>query len=148
MKSRILLLRALPLLLLISPATHAAEEAPAPTPSTAKVVDLRVESQTNPTALNTPLPRFSWRIETEERGWLQKSYHILVASTPELLAQDKGDLWDSGKVPGRTSQFVPFQGLPLPSGQEVHWKVKSQNHNEQFTDWSAAAMATVTLSGP
>ena len=140
-------------LTLATSALLAAEPAkPAPAvqsaPSTAKVVDLRVESQTNPTAVNTPLPRFSWRIETEERGWLQTAYHILVASTPELLAQDKGDLWDSGEKAERNSQLVPLHGPPLLSEQEFHWKVRSQNLSGQFTDWSAAAASRVKLAGP
>jgi len=145
MKSCVLLLRILPFLLLPT-LLPAAEEAPAT--STAKVVDLRVESQTNPTAVNTPLPRFSWRIETEERGWLQKSYHILVASTPELLAQDKGDLWDSGEVLGRTSQFVSFGGIPLLSGQQIHWKVRSKDTKGTLTGWSLNSHAEIQLSGP
>ncbi len=149
MKSCVLLLRILPFLLLLTSAPAAEETAaPAPTPSTAKVVDLRVESQTNPTALNTPLPRFSWRIETEERGWLQKSYHILVASTPELLAEGKGDLWDSGQVTSRSSQFISFEGPPLQTGRKLHWKARITDRNGKLTEWSEPATATLRLSGP
>ncbi len=119
MKSAFLTLTLATSALLAAEPAEPAKPAPAlqSAPSTAKVVDLRVESQTNPTAVNTPLPRFSWRIETEERGWLQKSYHILVASTPELLAQDKGDLWDSGEVSGRLStlKFISIRRQPLLS---------------------------------
>ena len=140
-------------LTLATSALLAAEPAkPAPAlqsaPSTAKVVDLRVESQTNPTAVNTPLPRFRWRTETEERGWLQKSYHILVASTPELLAQDKGDLWDSGEVSGRLSKFISYAAAPLVTDQTLHWKVRVKNREGKFTAWSMPATATIKLTGP
>lgn len=117
-------------------------------PSKARVVDLRVERMTNPGAVNHPLPRFGWRIETEAPGYIQTSYRILAASTPELLAEDKGDLWDSEEKPGRKTQFISFGGTPLTSGQVVHWKVKSKNRTGQFTPWSEPAEFTVRLSGP
>lgn len=117
-------------------------------PSTAKIADLRCEFQTNPTAVNTPLPRFSWRLESEEKGWLQSSYHLLAASTPELLAQNKGDLWDSGTVKSSSSQYVFFGGGPLASGQKVYWKVQATDRSDRITPWSKESTFAVKLTGP
>lgn len=125
-----------------------AAETDVSSPSSAKVVDLRCEFQSNPVAVNTPLPRFSWRIETEERGVMQAAYQILVASTPDLLAGDKGDLWDSGFLNDRRSQFIEFAGNPLQTGCRIHWKVRIKDRAGKQTSWSAPATATIVLSGP
>lgn len=62
------------------------------------VTGLRTEQMVDPMGLDTAAPRMSWRLESSQRNVMQTAYRILVASSPELLAQDKGDLWDSGKV--------------------------------------------------
>src|SRR5512143_1800089 len=61
---------------------------------------LRCEYQSAPLAVESLAPRLSWVVETGagERGVFQSSYQVLVASSPELLQRDQGDLWDSGKV--------------------------------------------------
>ena len=46
-------------------------------------------------------PRLSWRLTAKDaaaRGLRQTAYRILVSSSPEQLAKDEGDLWDSGDV--------------------------------------------------
>jgi hypothetical protein len=125
-----------------------AAEPGTPTPSPAKVVDLSCEFQTNPATVNTPLPRFGWRIETAERGWLQSAYHLLAASSSELLAQDKGDLWDSGVVKYTASYYISFGGGPLASGQKVYWKIQATDKNDRITPWSKEASFAVKLTGP
>jgi alpha-L-rhamnosidase len=78
-----------------------------------------------------------------ERGIRQTAYQILVASTPEILAKDQGDLWDSGKVASDRSVHIDYQGKPLASGVVCHWKVKAWTTNadgeEEATEWSAPA---------
>src|SRR6516225_7781826 len=65
---------------------------------TVTVERLRCEYQSDPLSIATPKPRLSWIIQSERRGERQTAYRVLVASTPEILAKDQGDLWDSGKV--------------------------------------------------
>ena len=65
----------------------------------ADVTNLRCEYLNNPLGIDVPKPRLSWEIViSDQRGVRETVYQVLVASTPELLAKDKGDLWDSGKV--------------------------------------------------
>jgi hypothetical protein len=59
---------------------------------------LRCEYLSDPLGIDVPQPRLSWRIESATRGEMQTAYQVLVASTPEKLAADQGDLWESGKV--------------------------------------------------
>ena len=89
---------------------------------------LRCGYLTNPLGIDAEKPRLSWVLEegsqrSEIRGLKQAAYQILVASTPELLAQDKGDLWDSGKVDSDQSAQIAYAGKPLASRQQGFWKV-------------------------
>ena len=63
-----------------------------------EVGGLRTENLDNPLGLDVAAPRFSWQMSSDKKNVRQKAYRILVASSPELLEQDKGDLWDSGRV--------------------------------------------------
>src|SRR5208283_4733300 len=63
-----------------------------------RVGDLRCEYLCNPLGIDVAAPRLSWVLESDQRGQRQDAYQVLVASSPDLLAQEKGDLWDSGKV--------------------------------------------------
>ena len=141
MKTKTLLTLAAVLLMPLA-ATHAVE-----------VENLRCEYLKDPLGIDVAKPRLSWKLETgdlkPERGIKQTAYQVLVASTPELLAKDQGDLWDSGKVVGDRSIQVEYSGKPLVSGAECHWKVrvweeKPETGNlkpetEMVTAWSKAA---------
>jgi alpha-L-rhamnosidase len=114
----------------------------------AEVANLRCEYLKDPLGIDVPKPRLSWVMEdggqkTEDRGRKQTAYQILVASTPELLAKDKGDLWDSGKVEGDQSIQVEYVGKPLTSGMRCFWKVRGwftvQGSEVQGSEWSKNA---------
>jgi len=47
------------------------------------------------------------------RGVRQTAYQILVASSEKLLAEDRGDLWDSGKVESGKSDCIEYAGQAL-----------------------------------
>lgn len=74
------------------------------------VTGLRTEQMVDPMGLDTAAPRMSWRLESSQRNVMQTAYRILVASSPELLAQDKGDLWDSGKWNPMRPYGFPIKG--------------------------------------
>ncbi len=60
--------------------------------------NLRSEYLTNPLAVQTTVPRLSWEVNDSRRGAVQGAYRVLVASSPERLAEGQADLWDSGLV--------------------------------------------------
>jgi alpha-L-rhamnosidase len=141
MKTKTLLILAAVLLMPLA-ATHAVE-----------VENLRCEYLKDPLGIDVAKPRLSWKLETgdlkPERGIKQSAYQILVASTPENLVKDQGDLWDSGKVVGDRSIQVEYSGKPLVSQVACHWKVrvweeKPETGNlkpekEMVTAWSKPA---------
>ncbi len=91
--------------------------------SPVRIIDLRCEYLTNPLGLDVLSPRLSWTLESPRRAERQAAYRILAASSPEVLAADRGDLWDSGRVRSRQSTHVDYGGKPLRSAQRVYWKV-------------------------
>jgi len=116
---------------------------------------LRCEYLTNPLGLDVAKPRLSWVLEdadrkseaegqkSEPRGRKQAAYQILVASTAQLLAQNQGDLWDSGKVVTDQSGQIEYGGKPLASRQQGFWKVgvwTGAIASEAKATWSQAAM--------
>ena len=114
---------------------------------------LRCEYLENPRGLETTHPRLSWILEstgTSEsapRSQIQTAYRILVASSEALLNQNKGDLWDSGKVESDESVFIPYAGKPLTSGTPCFWKVRIWSHHDGASRWSEPASWSMGLPG-
>ena len=84
----------------------------------------RCEMLSNPMGIDSKHPRFSWQLQSSERGVMQLNYQILVASTPEKLARNEADLWNSGKISSDKSILISYNGRPLTSRQTCFWKVK------------------------
>ena len=108
------------------------------------VTNLRTEQLKNPSGIDTHQPRLGWRIESNEQNVMQTAYHILVASSPDLLAQGKGDMWDSGKVETDASQWITYQGENLKRNAPYFWKVKVYT-NKGESDWSSPAFWSMGL---
>jgi len=85
--------------------------------------NLLCEYRNNPLGIDINTPRLSWQMETNRKGARQTAYRILAASTPDLLADGKADLWDSGKVESDQSVHVVYKGQRLTSRQRVYWRV-------------------------
>jgi len=116
--------------------------------SPARVVQLRCEYRTNPLGIGTVRPRLSWIINDSRPGAIQTAYQILVASTPEILAQNRGDLWDTGKVISSEMNQLEYAGKPLQSRMTCYWKVRIWDANQQVTPFSEPAMWSVGLLQP
>lgn len=127
-----------PRLLLIAAAAASIAQA-SPTTTDALATDLRCEYLVNPVGIDEPSPRLSWRIESATRGQKQSAYQLLVASSPELLARDVGDLWDTGRVESDQSVHLAYAGKPLTAHQACHWKVRAWDKDGLATAWSEAA---------
>ncbi len=106
-------------------------------PGLVRPVSLRCEYAENPVGVDASRPRLFWKIEAAESGQKQTAYQILVASTVDFLAQDKGDLWDSGRVESEESIQVPYGGSPLRSSQQVFWKVRLWDQDGRVGAWGS-----------
>lgn len=74
------------------------------------VFNLTCEQAKNPLGIETQQPRFSWQIRSSERNFVQSSYEVLVADSPEMLEDNKGNVWSSGKIDSQESILIPFSG--------------------------------------
>ena len=111
-------------------------------------VKLRCEYLVNPLGIDVAQPRLSWGLDAHEagqRGLSQGAYRILVASSPERLACDEGNLWDTGKVRSGESTQVLYAGRELTSLAACHWKVRVWDAADQPSSWSQPASWSMGL---
>ncbi len=101
--------------------------------------DLRCDYAVNPMGVDSTPTRLFWKLESNERGARQTAYEILVSSSPELLAKNEGDLWDSAKVGSEESIQIDYGGRKLNSWQEVFWKVGVWDASGNVSGWSRPA---------
>lgn len=110
-------------------------------------LDLRGDGMSAQLAVST-VPQFSWRLESNGRGQAKSAWQILVASSVDLLAQDRGDLWDSGKTAAGREPSVAYAGTPLSSGGRYHWKVRSWSASGEPSAWSEPAVMEIAPQVP
>ncbi|MCU0782295.1 MAG: family 78 glycoside hydrolase catalytic domain, partial [Akkermansiaceae bacterium] len=121
--------------------------AAAPIAAALQPVDLRCEGLADPLAAPAA-PRLSWRVESADRAQTQAAFQILAAASAEALADDRGDLWDSGRVAMPRSPQISYQGRALSAGQVCHWKVRCWNAAGEASPWSQPARWEVGLLEP
>lgn len=108
--------------------------------------DLRCEYLRDPLGIDVQRPRLSWKLratDSHARGQRQSGHRILVAGSPSDLAEDRGALWDSGRVDSDRSVHVVYQGQPLSSGMRCWWKVRVWDQNGVVSPWSKPARWTM-----
>jgi alpha-L-rhamnosidase len=140
--ARRLALASLTLLALIPSFTLATAEA------AVTVGALRCEYLDEPQGIDVRTPRLSWILRSDERGQKQTAYQILVASTVEKLADDEGDLWDSGRVDSDDSIHVRYAGKPLMTHAACYWKVRSWDRDGAESAWSEPATWSMGILEP
>jgi alpha-L-rhamnosidase len=109
------------------------------------VSKLRCEYLVDPIGIDEVEPRLSWVVASTERGEKQTAWQVLVASTPEALAANHGDLWDSGKVNGDATGQIEYAGDALASRTQCHWKVRAWDKDGQPSAWSSPAKWSIGL---
>ncbi|MBI4603528.1 MAG: glycoside hydrolase family 78 protein [Planctomycetes bacterium] len=110
-----------------------------------RAAHLRAESKVDPLGIDVLEPRLSWIVESDRRAERQTAYRVLVASSAEALGEDRGDLWDSGKVASDETTGVAYAGKPLASGQLCRWKVMVWDRDGRPSAWSAPALWSMGL---
>jgi alpha-L-rhamnosidase len=84
---------------------------------------LLCESLVTPLGVDTKQPTFSWQLRDTRFGAKQTAYQILVASSPEIVAGGKADVWESGKMPSDNSIGVLYAGPALKPSTRYFWRV-------------------------
>jgi alpha-L-rhamnosidase len=80
-------------------------------------------------------PRLGWIAWAPGYGATQSAYQVLVASSPELLTAETGDVWDSGQV---TSDAIgiAYDGPDLAARTRYHWAVRLWDGADRSGEWS------------
>ncbi len=91
--------------------------------SDTQITRLVCEYRMNPLGIDVQQPRLSWQMQTDRAGARQIAYQIRAATSLDHLNNERGDLWDSGKVGSDQSVLVAYAGSPLKSRQRVYWSV-------------------------
>lgn len=115
-----------------------------------KPVNLKCEFIDNPAGIDLENPRLSWNIDISDsnrRGINQTAYQILVATSPEKLTKDEGDIWNSGKVLSEQMSQIKFAGDLLRSSRKYWWKVRAWNQRDDHSDWSEPAFWIMGILG-
>lgn len=101
------------------------------------VEKLRTLSLTNPVGIDKA-PTFSWILQSDERGMMQKSYRIMVCSDSDC----SNIVWDSGVVESDQSVMVSPNHTFAPSTR-YYWKVTvTDNKGNEATSTEKAYFET------
>jgi alpha-L-rhamnosidase len=111
-------------------------------------VGLLVNGVSRPLAIDRDETRFTWKSVAAKRGETQTAYQIMVASSPERLAEGTADWWDSGKVDSAESASVEYAGKALPPATRFWWKVRTWDQTAKPSRFSAPASFETGLSQP
>jgi len=107
--------------------------------------DLRCEYRTDPLGIDVVRPRLSWIVTSDQRDQKQTAWHILAATSRDLLEPGKADLWDSGNVDSDNTIAVVYDGKPLQSNMQCFWKVRVWDRQGAASQWSEPAFWTMGL---
>ncbi len=98
--------------------------------------NLTCEYLQNPMGIETQTPRFSWEITSKVNGEFQTAYRIIVSDSEISIKNEKGNIWDSGKIESANSNNINYKGLELYPAKRYWWKVKWWNSKGVEQNWS------------
>ena len=87
------------------------------------IYDLTVEQKTAPLGLDEKQPAFSWKLQSDRQGVMQKSYRLTVSD-------ESGLVWDSGVVESGQSTFVLYAGPALKARTAYTWTAEVSDGSE------------------
>ncbi|HLZ40231.1 MAG TPA: glycoside hydrolase family 78 protein [Candidatus Sulfotelmatobacter sp.] len=138
---QLLILTATSLSFLALSASHALAQ------TTLAVTNLRVEYKTNPVGTDVQKPRFSWQLQGNEKGVLETSYEVRVATSETALAKGKVT-WDSGVQNSDASIQVEYAGPALETAHIYYWQVRVADNHGHLSAWSSPAHWEMGLLKP
>ena len=103
---------------------------------------LKVEYEETPLGIDIEKPRFSWQMNSRQRGQSQLAYRIVVAN-------EKGQkVWNSGKINSSTSLNIEYAGEALQPTTRYHWKLYIWDQNDAIlsgTSWFETGLMNPTI---
>lgn len=78
-------------------------------------------------------PLFHWQLDTKSLS--STAFQILVSKELKTLANNTGEVWDTGKV-NHSTFFTVYEGLPLEENKVYYWKVRYWNEKSRPSSYS------------
>ena len=110
------------------------------------VYDLTCEGLTDPLAIDSAEPHFSWKISSDVPV-SQVAYQIQVSSSLKDLKSGKAGLWDSGRVVSLDQVMIPYSGTNLGSRQQCWWRVRVWKSDKEVSKWSSPRRFGIGIIG-
>jgi hypothetical protein len=89
--------------------------------------DLECEARRNPVGIDTPQPRYSWKLLAEP----QAAYQIPVGASSDVT-----DLWDSLRTASTETAWIAYAGPKLESFRRYRWRVRVWNTAGEVSPWT------------
>ena len=104
-------------------------------PASVTLAQLETNAAAQPLGIDDRTPRFSWVLNSKQRGISQTAFRVLVASAPELAREGKADIWDSKQI-SSSDPFVVYAGPALKSRTRYYWKARVWVVGGLASSWS------------
>lgn len=86
-----------------------------------ELYDFRVEYRENPKGLSVKIPRFSWKLKSDERNVVQSAYRL------EVFCGER-EVWNSGRVERDSSVLIPYGGQELEEEREYRVRLQVEDN--------------------
>ena len=106
-----------------------------------QVTDLKTEHLDNPIGMDTPNPRFSWKVLSDQDGMNQKTFQLLVGTDSAQIAQGRGNVWSSGIIES-DHVMSRYAGTPLLPCTRYYWAVNVTDGNNRKVSSPVACFET------
>ncbi|WP_182982747.1 alpha-L-rhamnosidase [Sphingobacterium sp. UME9] len=110
-----------------------------------EVIDLKVEHLSNPLAVETEIPRLSWKITSTEKNTQQAEYEIRVGTDKVFLNKDKDLVWKHRSSTDQ-SVLIDYAGSPLQSKKKYFWQVRVKDNHGNTSAWSTIGFFQMGIS--
>lgn len=103
-----------------------------------EIFQQEVDAVKMPFGIDNRTPAFSWKLASDEQGFLQKAYEIRVYETDKLTGE-KALVWDSGRVKSKNTTAVTYEGEELKEHSVYVWTVTvTDSHGNSVCSEEAA----------
>ncbi|RED94672.1 alpha-L-rhamnosidase [Marinoscillum furvescens] len=93
-------------------------------------------------------PRISWKVKSDESGYMQSSFHLLVSDNQKGIDAEQGNVWDSEKKESGQSAIQKFSDIKIRSGEDYFFKVKVWDTAGIESNWSKVVKVTAPIHYP
>ena len=107
------------------------------------IYGMTVNDLQNPLGIDTAVPTFGWKLQSETRGQKQTAYTLTVAADDAL----NDVVWNSGKVESNDTTDIPYGGEALADGTRYYWQVTVYDMNGNAFVSDVAWFETAFVNG-